>query len=56
MEQRLQLDMPNPPTFLLDTDDQKYGGFGPRSSFSYQKEAGKLKLSLAARTAMVFQL
>lgn len=56
MEQRLQLDVPNPPTFLLDTDDRKYGGFGPRSSFSYQKETGKLKLSLAARTAMVFQL
>ena len=56
MEQRLQLDVPNPPTFLLDTDDRKYGGFGPRYSFSYQKETGKLKLSLAARTAMVFQL
>lgn len=56
MEQRLQLDVANPPTFLLDTDDRKYGGFGPRSSFSYQKETGKLKLSLAARTAMVFQL
>lgn len=56
MEQRLQLDVPNPPTFLLDTDDRKYGGFGPLSSFSYQKETGKLKLSLAARTAMVFQL
>lgn len=56
MEQRLQLDVANPPTFLLDTDDRKYGGFGPQSSFSYQKETGKLKLSLAARTAMVFQL
>ena len=56
MEKKLQLDVDNPPTFLLDTDDQKYGGFGPRSSFSYQKETGKLELSLAARTAMVFQL
>ncbi len=56
MEQKLQLDMPQTPIFLMDTDHQKYGGFGPRSSFSYQKETGKLKLSLAARTAMVFHL
>ena len=42
MEQRLQLDVSNPPTFLLDTDDRKYGGFGPRSSFSYQKKRENL--------------
>jgi len=39
---------------VFDTDDHKYGGFGPRSHFKWEK--GKLELELASRTAMVFKV
>lgn len=55
-EQKLNLCVPTRPELIIDTDDNKYGGFGPRSSFSYQEKSKKLHLTLAARTAMVFQI
>ncbi|MEY8538745.1 alpha-amylase family glycosyl hydrolase [Lactococcus muris] len=54
-EQKLSLYMPSKPELIFDTDDNKYGGFGPRSSFTYQEKNKKLELLLAERTAMVFQ-
>lgn len=39
---------------IFDSDDTKFGGFGPRSQFDYTD--GKLNLSLASRTAMVFHV
>ncbi|MEY8459319.1 alpha-amylase family glycosyl hydrolase [Lactococcus ileimucosae] len=54
-EQKLSLYMPSRPELIFDTDDNKYGGFGPRSSFTYQEKNKKLELLLAERTAMVFQ-
>ncbi|MFC4652876.1 alpha-amylase family glycosyl hydrolase [Lactococcus nasutitermitis] len=53
-EERLSLDLPERPELIFDTDDNKYGGFGPRSSFGYSK--GKLNMVLAPRTAMVFKI
>ncbi|GBG96818.1 alpha-amylase family glycosyl hydrolase [Lactococcus termiticola] len=43
-----------PVELIFDTDDAKFGGFGPRSSFNY--EAGSFSAELAARSAMVFKL
>jgi 1,4-alpha-glucan branching enzyme len=53
-EQELQLQFPEKPELILDSDDQKFGGFGPRSSFGWSK--GHLNLILEPRTAMVFQI
>ncbi|MBB5887377.1 alpha-amylase family glycosyl hydrolase [Lactovum miscens] len=39
---------------ILDSDDTKFGGFGPRNDFKF--EGGKLEIKLASRTAMVFKL
>ena len=53
-EQELQLQFPEKPELIFDSDDQKFGGFGPRSSFGWSK--GHLNLILQPRTAMVFQI
>ncbi|KLK96258.1 alpha-amylase family glycosyl hydrolase [Lactococcus lactis] len=53
-EQELQLQFPEKPELIFDSDDQKFGGFGPRSSFGWSK--GHLNLILEPRTAMVFQI
>lgn len=53
-EQELQLQFPEKPELIFDSDDQKFGGFGPRSSFGWSKE--HLNLILEPRTAMVFQI
>ena len=53
-EQELQLQFPEKPELIFDSDDQKFGGFGPRSSFSWSK--GHLNLILEPRTAMVFRI
>lgn len=53
-EEQLVLDLTEKPELVFDTDDQKYNGFGPRSSFGWSK--GKLSLILAPRTAMVFKI
>jgi 1,4-alpha-glucan branching enzyme len=53
-EKQLTLDLAAAPKFLLDSDDAKYGGFGPRSH--YEWENGRLQLSLASRTAMVLEI
>ncbi|WP_374284849.1 alpha-amylase family glycosyl hydrolase [Lactococcus sp.] len=53
-EQELSLMTDEKPELIFDTDDNKYGGFGPRSSFGWSK--GKLNLILAPRTAMVFKV
>ncbi|MCL2085575.1 alpha amylase C-terminal domain-containing protein, partial [Candidatus Saccharibacteria bacterium] len=42
------------PRLVFDTDDMRFGGFGPRSSFECRD--GMLRVKLAARTAMVFRL
>jgi 1,4-alpha-glucan branching enzyme len=54
MEQRLDLVLPTEPNLIFDTDDRKYGGFGPRSSFGYSMK--KLSMVLSPRTAMVFKV
>jgi len=43
-----------PVELIFDTDDARFGGFGPRSSFKF--EAGIFSAELAARTAMVFKV
>ena len=48
-EQELQLQFPEKPELIFDSDDQKFGGFGPRSSFGWSK--GHLNLILEPRTA-----
>lgn len=53
-KQELQLQFPEKPELIFDSDDQKFGGFGPRSSFGWSK--GHLNLILEPRTAMVFQI
>lgn len=53
-EEKLELDLADKPELIFDTDDRKFGGFGPRSSFGWSK--GKLNLVLAPRTAMVFKM
>lgn len=53
-EQELQLQFSEKPELIFDSDDQKFGGFGPRSSFGWSK--GHLNLILEPRTAMVFQI
>lgn len=53
-EQELQLQFPEKPELIFDSDDQKFGGFGPRSSFGWSK--GHLNVILEPRTAMVFQI
>ena len=53
-EQELQLQFPEKPELIFDSDDQKFGGFGPRSSFGWSK--GHLNLILEPRTAMVFRI
>ena len=53
-EQELQLQFPEKPELIFDSDDQKFGGFGPRSSFGWSK--GHLNLILEPRTAMVSKL
>lgn len=53
-EQELQLQFPEKPELIFNSDDQKFGGFGPRSSFGWSK--GHLNLILEPRTAMVFQI
>lgn len=53
-EQGLQLQFPEKPELIFDSDDQKFGGFGPRSSFGWSK--GHLNLILEPRTAMVFRI
>ncbi|MDG4959312.1 alpha-amylase family glycosyl hydrolase [Lactococcus lactis] len=53
-EQELQLQFPEKPDLIFDSDDQKFGGFGPRSSFGWSK--GHLNLILEPRTAMVFRI
>ena len=53
-EQKLSLALTENPKLIFDTDDRKFGGFGPRSSFGWSK--GKLNLVLEPRTAMVFKL
>ena len=53
-EQELQLQFPEKPELIFDSDDQKFGGFGPRSNFGWSK--GHLNLILEPRTAMVFQI
>lgn len=52
--QQLHLDLAEKPELIFDTDDRKYGGFGPRSSFGWSK--GKLDIILEPRTAMVFKI
>ncbi|MDR0299325.1 MAG: alpha amylase C-terminal domain-containing protein [Streptococcaceae bacterium] len=39
---------------VFDTDDTKFGGFGPRNHYVYKD--GKLNIELASRTAMVFKV
>lgn len=53
-EQELQLQFPEKPELIFDSDDQKFGGFSPRSSFGWSKE--HLNLILEPRTAMVFRI
>lgn len=53
-EQELQLQFPEKPELIFDSDDQKFGGFGPRSNFGWSK--GHLNLILEPRTAMVFRI
>lgn len=53
-KQELQLQFPEKPELIFDSDDQKFGGFGPRSSFGWSK--GHLNLILEPRTAMVFRI
>ena len=53
-EQELQLQFPEKPELIFDSDEQKFGGFGPRSSFGWSK--GHLNLILEPRTAMVFRI
>jgi 1,4-alpha-glucan branching enzyme len=53
-EQELQLQFPEKPELIFDSDDQKFGGFGPRSSFGWSKR--HLNLILEPRTAMVFRI
>lgn len=53
-EQELQLQFPEKPELIFDSDDQKFGGFGPKSSFGWSK--GHLNLILEPRTAMVFRI
>lgn len=53
-EQELQLQFPEKPELIFDSDDQKFGGFGPRSSFGWSK--GHLNPILEPRTAMVFRI
>ena len=53
-EQKLQLQFSKKPELIFDSDDQKFGGFGPRSSFGWSK--GTLNLILEPRTAMVFKI
>lgn len=53
-EQELQLQFPEKPELIFDSDDQKFGGFGPRSSFGWSKD--HLNLILEPRTAMVFRI
>lgn len=53
-EQELQLQFPEKPELIFDSDDQKFGGFGPRSNFGWSK--GHLSLILEPRTAMVFRI
>lgn len=53
-EQELQLQFPEKLELIFDSDDQKFGGFGPKSSFGWSK--GHLNLILEPRTAMVFRI
>ncbi|AYG01503.1 alpha-amylase family glycosyl hydrolase [Lactococcus allomyrinae] len=53
-EQQLHLNFAEKPELIFDTDDRKYGGFGPRSSFGWSK--GKLNIILEPRCAMVFRI
>jgi len=55
-ELSLWYDLPQAPELVIDSDNSKYGGFGPRSSFVYDKENKQLKMNLAARTAFVFRI
>lgn len=50
----LFLDFEQAPELIFDTDDRKYGGFGPRNKISWTD--GKLQMTLQARTALVFRL
>jgi 1,4-alpha-glucan branching enzyme len=42
------------PELIFDTDDTRFGGFGPRNNFSYDGE--NLEMALEPRTAFVFQI
>ncbi|SKA03397.1 1,4-alpha-glucan branching enzyme [Pilibacter termitis] len=52
----LYYDLEQTPELLIDTDNGKYGGFGPRNHFEYDKTEKKLKIKLAPRTAFVFKV
>ncbi|MDR0921856.1 MAG: alpha amylase C-terminal domain-containing protein [Lactobacillales bacterium] len=55
-EQTLELYMPQEPKYLMDSDDKKYGGFGPRNQFTYDVKDKKLRMKLVPRTAFVFEV
>ncbi|MDR2832222.1 MAG: alpha amylase C-terminal domain-containing protein, partial [Streptococcaceae bacterium] len=52
-EQELVLDY-QASSLVMDTDDGKYGGFGPRNSFMIEDK--KLKIKIVSRTALVFKV
>lgn len=52
--QTLKLKLSQKPLLIFDTDDEQFGGFGPRNTFQWQNQ--QLDLLLEARTAMVFQI
>ncbi|GAB2024895.1 alpha-amylase family glycosyl hydrolase [Lactovum odontotermitis] len=50
----MRFDIQGTAELIFDTDDAKFGGFGPRSHF--KQENGQIELTLASRTAMVFRI
>ncbi|MDR2977327.1 MAG: alpha amylase C-terminal domain-containing protein [Streptococcaceae bacterium] len=50
----MSFDVPGKLALVFDSDDAKFGGFGPRSHFKL--EGNTIELNLASRTAMVFRI
>ncbi|MDR1567182.1 MAG: alpha amylase C-terminal domain-containing protein, partial [Streptococcaceae bacterium] len=44
------------PSFVLDTDDGQYGGFGPRNHYHYNPDNQTTFFHLVPRSAMVVKL
>jgi len=55
-EKILELWYEKEPKYLMDSDERHFGGFGPRNNFSYNTKEHILRMKLAARTTLVFEI